>query len=35
MTNVKFNGVPFERTFTSLVDDFFTEIPGLLKKGSK
>lgn len=32
MTNVKFNGVPFERTFTSLVDDFFTEIPGLLKK---
>jgi len=31
MTNVKFNGVPFERTFTSLVDDFFTEIPGLLK----
>lgn len=31
MTNVKFNGVPFERTFTSLVDDFFTEIPTLLK----
>ena len=31
MTNVKLNGVPFERTFTSLVDDFFTEIPGLLK----
>lgn len=31
MTNVKFNGVPFERTFTSLVDDFFTEIPGILK----
>ncbi|HOZ84074.1 MAG TPA: Hsp20/alpha crystallin family protein [Niabella sp.] len=31
MTNVKFNSIPFERTFTSLVDDFFTEIPGLLK----
>lgn len=31
MTNVKFNGIPFERTFTSLVDDFFTEIPTLLK----
>lgn len=31
MTNVKFNGVPFERTFTSLVDDFFTEIPALFK----
>ncbi|WP_460686262.1 Hsp20/alpha crystallin family protein [Niabella aquatica] len=31
MTNVKFNGVPFERTFTSLVDDFFTEMPALLK----
>lgn len=31
MTNVKFNGVPFERTFTSLVDDFFTEVPALLK----
>ncbi|MCH5600732.1 Hsp20/alpha crystallin family protein [Niabella ginsengisoli] len=31
MTNVKFNGVPFERTFTSLVDDFFTEIPTILK----
>ncbi|WP_346238076.1 Hsp20/alpha crystallin family protein [Niabella insulamsoli] len=31
MTNVKFNSVPFERTFTSLVDDFFTEMPGLLK----
>ncbi|GAB3009402.1 Hsp20/alpha crystallin family protein [Niabella terrae] len=31
MTNVKFNGIPFERTFTSLVDDFFTEIPGILK----
>ena len=23
MTNVKFNSIPFERTFTSLVDDFF------------
>ncbi len=31
MTNVKLNGIPFERTFTSLVDDFFTEIPTLLK----
>lgn len=32
MTNlVKFNSVPFERTFNSLVDDFFTEIPTLFK----
>lgn len=31
MTNVKFNIVPFERTFNSLVDDFFTEIPTLFK----
>lgn len=31
MTNVKSNGVPFERTLTSLFDDFFTEVPALLK----
>lgn len=31
MTNVKFNGTPFERTLTSLVDDFMTEIPTLFK----
>ncbi|SDC05134.1 Hsp20/alpha crystallin family protein [Niabella drilacis] len=31
MTNVKFNGTPFERTLTSLVDDFITEIPTLFK----
>ena len=31
MTNVKNNGVPFERTLTSFFDDFFTEVPALLK----
>lgn len=31
MTNVKFNGTPFERTLTSLVDDFITDIPALFK----
>ncbi len=31
MTNVKSNGIPFERTLTSLFDDFFTEVPSLLK----
>ena len=31
MTTVKFNGVPFERTLTSLVDDLFTEMPSILK----
>lgn len=31
MTNVKFNGTPFERTLTSLVDDFITEIPAIFK----
>lgn len=31
MTNVKFNGTPFERTLSSFVDDFVTEIPALFK----
>ncbi|AHF14913.1 Hsp20/alpha crystallin family protein [Niabella soli] len=31
MTNVKFNGTPFERTLTSFVDDFVTEMPALFK----
>ena len=31
MTNVKFNGTPFERTLTSLVDDFITEMPAIFK----
>ncbi|MGJ7033862.1 Hsp20/alpha crystallin family protein [Niabella hirudinis] len=35
MTNVKFNGTPFERTLTSLVDDFMTEIPTLFKTDVK
>lgn len=35
MTNVKHNGVPFERTLTSLFDDFFTEVPALLKTDVK
>ena len=35
MTNVKSNGVPFERTLTSLFDDFFTEVPALLKTDVK
>lgn len=31
MTTVKFNGVPFGRALTGLVDDFLTEMPGILK----
>jgi HSP20 family protein len=31
MTNVKFNGRPFEGTLNNIVDSFFTELPGLLK----
>ncbi len=31
MTNVKFNSRPFERTLSSLVDDFITEMPAILK----
>jgi HSP20 family protein len=31
MTHVKFNRRPFEKTFNSLVDDFFTELPVLYK----
>jgi Molecular chaperone (small heat shock protein) len=31
MNLIKFNSIPFERTFNSLVDDFFTEIPSLFK----
>jgi HSP20 family protein len=31
MTNVKFNRKPFEGTFNTLVDDLFSELPGLLK----
>lgn len=32
MTNLKFNVVPFERTLSNLFDDFFTEMPSILKK---
>ncbi|HUN03730.1 MAG TPA: Hsp20/alpha crystallin family protein [Niabella sp.] len=32
MTNLKFNVVPFERTLSNLFDDFFTEMPSVLKK---
>jgi len=32
MTNVKFNSRPFEGTLNSLVDSFFTELPGLFKQ---
>jgi HSP20 family protein len=31
MTYVKFNKVPFERSFNSFVDDIFTELPGLFR----
>lgn len=31
MTNVKFNSKPFEGTFNNLVDDLFSELPGLFK----
>ncbi len=31
MTHVKFNRKPFEGTFNSLVDDLFTELPGMFK----
>lgn len=31
MTNVKFNGRPFEGTLNNLVDSFFTELPVLFK----
>lgn len=31
MTNVKFNRKPFEGTFNTLVDDLFSELPGLFK----
>lgn len=31
MTNVKFISKPFEGTFNNLVDNFFSELPGLLK----
>lgn len=31
MTQVKFNRKPFEGSFNSLVDDFFTELPTLFK----
>lgn len=31
MNNLKFNRTPFERTLNSLMDDFITEMPGLLK----
>lgn len=34
MTNVKFNVVPFERTLSNFVDDFFSEVPGLFKTQS-
>lgn len=33
MTHVKFDRSPFEGTFTSLVDDLFTELPVLYKNG--
>lgn len=32
MTNLKFKVVPFERTLSNLFDDFFTEMPSVLKK---
>lgn len=32
MTNLKFNVVPFERTLSNLFDDYFTEMPSVLKK---
>lgn len=31
MTNVKFNVVPFEKTFSNLMDDLFNDVPGLFK----
>ena len=31
MTHVKFNRKPFEGSFNNLVDELFTELPGLLK----
>ncbi|MBN8675761.1 MAG: Hsp20/alpha crystallin family protein [Chitinophagales bacterium] len=31
MTLVKLNRKPFERSFNSFVDDFFTELPGLFR----
>lgn len=31
MTNVKFNGRPFEGTLNNIVDSFFTDLPSLLK----
>lgn len=31
MTHVKFNRKPFEGSFNTLVDELFTELPGLLK----
>ncbi|MBK7097536.1 MAG: Hsp20/alpha crystallin family protein [Sphingobacteriales bacterium] len=31
MTNLKFNVVPFERTLSNLFDDFFTEMPSIMK----
>ena len=31
MTLVKLNRKPFENNFNNLVDDFFTELPGILK----
>lgn len=33
MTYLKFNRKPFEKTFNSLVDDFFTELPVMYKNG--
>lgn len=33
MTHVKFNRKPFEGTFNTLVDDLFSELPGLFKGG--
>jgi HSP20 family protein len=32
MTNVRFSNRPFEGTLNNLVDDIFSELPGLLKK---
>lgn len=31
MTHVKFNGKPFEKSFSNLVDELFTDLPGILR----
>ncbi len=33
MTHVKFNRVPFEKSFNNLVDDLFSEFPVIYKQG--